>query len=638
MEMLGFGPKKGAVLMAIPPRAGQDRLDILFPPTVDDPPAQSFELGLVLGGTVSVGTYTAGAIDFLFQALEAWHANAPPHTVMVKAAAGTSGGAVCAAMLGILSSRQVPHISGDQQKLNSDPTPTTNPLWDVWVNDFEISKLLDTTDIVSTEDADAGTGVRPGPQPDGDGTPAQHVPSILNSAMIEKAGADLVALAQSGGAIKRDYFASPFRVAVTVSNLRGIPFAIKAIPTYGQFSGAAFLERDDFAWFAFPNGAAPDDCKREDEFWLSSAPGPGSAGYRTLADFATASGSLPLGLPGRLLARPAEHYLYRPSVRATLAAPGYTVDWTDPDWSELPDVVNSGTYTYTAVDGGCFNNDPVTLVHRALAGLIGRNPQSKSQATRAMLMIDPLADEPAAIPPTGRSVVRVLGELVGMFTNGTRYLTADMDLFRRDDVFSRFQMVPTRPEAGRVGAKALAGSKLQALAGWCAREYRVHDFLLGRANMQAYLASELVLAGDNPLFDKWSPTQRAQFAVDGAGVKIGATAIDPAKPGAYFLPVLPDVTGADAKLPDWPLADVNTTGLQYRISSRLDAVLGQLRADNFTGLLAELAALLAVPAVSNLLASTVVATLCTELREAGLMAPAAVVVAGDQDQPRDGTA
>ncbi len=36
------------------------------------PPPNTFELALVLGGTVSAGAYTAGALDFLIEALDSW--------------------------------------------------------------------------------------------------------------------------------------------------------------------------------------------------------------------------------------------------------------------------------------------------------------------------------------------------------------------------------------------------------------------------------------------------------------------------------------------------------------------------------------------------------------------------------------
>lgn len=603
--------------MPIPPRAGADRLAQLFPAVIPPPPAQTFELGLVLGGTVSAGTYTAGALDFLLQALEAWNAHPAPHQVVIKTAGGASGGAVCTAILGILSSRVVPHVSGDQSALVENTATTGNPLWDLWVNSFEITKLLSTSDISADQDTDAGTGITPGAPPAGDGTPVQHVPSLLNCQMIDDAGRGLVEFASAPDATPRPYFAAPFRVVVTLANLRGLPFAIKAIPAYGQFTGAAYLQRDDFAWFAFPNGTAPAAEKREDEFWLSAGVGGGIVGYQTLADYATASGSMPVGLVARMLTRPAEHYLYRPFVRPRPDPPGFSVEWIDPDWSELPDAFESGIYHFTAVDGGCFNNDPVGLVHRALGGLVGRNPRGSSQATRAILMIDPLADQPTAIGASGRSLVRVAGGLVGLFVGGAHYLTADMDLFRDEDVFSRFQMVPTRPELGRVGEQALAGASLAALAGWCAREFRVHDYLLGRANMQAYLRSELVLAGDNPLFHNWPPGLRQDHAVDASGMRVAVDVTTPA--GSYFLPILPDLTETLAPLPDWPIGALDPSTLHDPIVRRLEAVLGTLRADNLQGALNEVVAWAAVPGSSKLAATAVVSKLTAELQKAQLL-------------------
>src|SRR5438093_8248516 len=71
-------------------------------PKVDD---RTFELALVLGGTVSAGAYTAGALDFLIEALDAWtqlrdrgNGAAPQHKVVLRVVTGTSGGGVIAAI------------------------------------------------------------------------------------------------------------------------------------------------------------------------------------------------------------------------------------------------------------------------------------------------------------------------------------------------------------------------------------------------------------------------------------------------------------------------------------------------------------------------------------------------------------
>ncbi len=70
-------------------------------------PPRTFELALVLGGTVSAGAYTAGALDFLIEALDSWtqlrdanNAAVPRHNVVLRVITGTSGGGVCAAIAG----------------------------------------------------------------------------------------------------------------------------------------------------------------------------------------------------------------------------------------------------------------------------------------------------------------------------------------------------------------------------------------------------------------------------------------------------------------------------------------------------------------------------------------------------------
>jgi hypothetical protein len=48
-----------------------EEIDRLFL-RADEPPANTFEIALVLGEAVSAGAYTAGAVDFLIEALDCW--------------------------------------------------------------------------------------------------------------------------------------------------------------------------------------------------------------------------------------------------------------------------------------------------------------------------------------------------------------------------------------------------------------------------------------------------------------------------------------------------------------------------------------------------------------------------------------
>jgi hypothetical protein len=596
----------------LPPR---DTLDDLFPGVTKPPAPGTFELGLVLGGTVSAGAYTAGALDLLVQALDAWHARAtPPHKVSLTVAGGSSGGAVCAALLAVLANRSFPHVTQPAADVAGGGFEIDNKFWNTWVDRFAIARLLDTGDLQSI--IDEGTG-------DADDN-KQHVPSIFNCQMIDAVQHDIATYADSdGNRTERAWVAKPLRVAVTVGNLRGVPYRLEAIHSAAAgYTGAAFVQHDDFAWFAVPCWQSrPEDAdahKRPNEFWVEDV------GYGTLAAWAAASGAMPLGLAARPLTRPLEHYVYRPNVRAVMDAASGTViaatEWPQPDWSEIEEADTSEPYAFTAVDGGTFNNDPVTLVHRAIAGLIGQNPRDPETATRAMLMIDPLADQPTTVARVGRSLLAVAKVMTGSFVGAARYLTADMDLFADENVFSRFQLVPNRDVAGeqRVGERALAGTGMFAMAGWCVRDFRVHDFLLGRANMFDYLNRKFILRGDNTLFDGWqgSPDLIKTFAVTQDGSPFTVT--DAAKRSAYFLPVIPADDEIRPAVPDWPCGKLDPDTIKDGLAKRVRAVLSRLREDNLAGIGPALLAALAGSAIADAIVEVIVTSLKSDLVGNGL--------------------
>ena len=72
------------------PRLSDDVIAQCFPLVRPNPVRPGiFELGLCLGGTVSAGAYTAGVLDFLIEALDAWTRakedkapDAPPHEIV----------------------------------------------------------------------------------------------------------------------------------------------------------------------------------------------------------------------------------------------------------------------------------------------------------------------------------------------------------------------------------------------------------------------------------------------------------------------------------------------------------------------------------------------------------------------------
>src|SRR4051812_25889976 len=84
------------------------------------PPANGsrpFEIGIVMAGAVSAGAYTAGVLDFLIEALDAWHnakaagdLAAPRHEVRLKALTGASAGGITAAVAAVALGERFPPV------------------------------------------------------------------------------------------------------------------------------------------------------------------------------------------------------------------------------------------------------------------------------------------------------------------------------------------------------------------------------------------------------------------------------------------------------------------------------------------------------------------------------------------------
>src|SRR3974390_2880921 len=70
---------------------------------------REFQIGLTMSGAISAGAYTAGVLDFLIEALDAWEDarngpdadTVPNHRVGIKVMSGASAGAITAAVSAI---------------------------------------------------------------------------------------------------------------------------------------------------------------------------------------------------------------------------------------------------------------------------------------------------------------------------------------------------------------------------------------------------------------------------------------------------------------------------------------------------------------------------------------------------------
>jgi predicted acylesterase/phospholipase RssA len=523
------------------------------------PDPTTFRIGLTMAGAVSAGAYTAGVIDFLFEALDAWEsakadpgAPVPRHRVSVEVMSGASAGSITAVIAAVLAGRRFPHVRSGTQA-----DRLTNPLYASWVERIDIAQLLG----------------------DGDARADPVLRSALDSSVLPQIGQSAVVDAARLPPAARPWLANPLRAIFTLTNLRGVPYNVDM---KGNAATAhSMMAHSDAMRFAVQTapGAAPP------------AAGPGNTGHEYAVPLAgsvddawpraqqmvwaaLASAAFPIGLKPVELTRDRDDY-----ARRAVLLPGedgrIELRPIDPAWP-------SGTppaYDFVSVDGGAMDNEPFELARAALAGgPLARNPRAGEQADRAVLMVDPFPEgEPQG--PSRLAEVSLFSsplQLLGAYKSQARFKPQEVALALDEDVYSRFLISPSRgAEALRSSGNHLACGALGGFGGFFARAFRVHDYLLGRRNCQRFLQRHFTLPEANPLFaaaSGWTAALKDDYAVPG--------------PRGRELPIVPLVGALFARgegdalpLPDWPFDACDLDALRGPLEARLNVVFKSVTTD-----------------------------------------------------------
>lgn len=523
---------------------GRDVQDLILRPTPPEPGV--FEFALVLGGTASAGSYTAGALDFLIEALDCFtqHSDAPRHKVVLKLIAGTSGGGVTAAIAARALGYRVPPVSP-----GTAPTVrrSGNPLYDIWVERLRLERFLDTADLSG--------GVR----------------SLLSGEPIAQGVDDVTGFGTNAGdpppqIPPRAWLGAPLRLILTFTNLRGLPDTL----AFGHGLSQTYLDHADHARFAVVYPGQAIGPILPDEFVLNfdDTRLPNIASWQTLGDFAQATSAFPLGFPAVVLTRPRAHYAHRlvplpPGTGGKVHLRRQISAWpgtANPD-PLAPDIA----YHCLAVDGGAANNEPIELGRTGLAGLLGRNDRDAATANRAVILIDPFAGAADAGPESWTDLLTTAGAIEDTLVQQARYDTRDLLLAADPTVSSRFMLTPRRTAAdGTVltGARAIASGGLRAFIGFACPDFMRHDYLLGRRDCQRFLREEFVLDPDNPLFDppRWTGAQKRDTWF---------LYTDP--DGKPWLPIIPLVGSAaiPEPTPTWPRGAFNPETVRDAVRARV---------------------------------------------------------------------
>lgn len=522
-----------------------------------------FDIGLVQAGAISAGAYTAGVIDFLIEALDAWEdakargdKDVPHHRVRLKLISGASAGGMTAALSAVAFYSEIEPVHLNEPA----PAPARNRLYDAWVRQVDISRLLGTADL------------------EGD----QPVTSLLNAV-------DLLAIAHDGlrtkrRATTRPYVADPLVLLMTVANLRGVPYG------FGLYQSGDYKMRnhmDEMRYSISPNGrGCVPGTLCLDPGALFANPDTLPAAWEAFVTAALASGAIPLVLATRHLSRQATDYDPCPCELIGCA----------PTWGGPP----PNPYRFLAVDGGLMNNEPLQLARAYLAGSVEtHNERCGMMADRAVVLIDPFPNEEACETTYAEDdrLFSVAAQMFDALKNQARFHALDMELIADPNVFSRFAISPIRRDsAGKPMTPAMCAEYLGGFGGFLKEAFREHDFHLGRQNCQAFLRHHFSLPEQNPLFanDSGSASRERYYVRDENGAVVWTTIAQPRRDGyagdceahaeaahaegqpTRMLPIIPLMAPLNQPLPmpPWPdgLTPVEWKTIEEQIATRIRKV------------------------------------------------------------------
>lgn len=459
-------------------------------------PSRAFYLGLNMSGAISAGAYTAGVMDFLIEALDAWSAErarqktafggdfdqwtVPAHAVSLAVMAGASAG-------GMVSAIAAAALCQDIEPVRAIPKQEpANPLYQSWVAGIDASHLLGNEDLSA---------------------PGASVQSILDSSVIDRIASDAVRIVRPLAA-RRSWVHPGLKVALTLTNLGGIPYAIEeGSSAETQTLNHADRRRFEVRW----DGVfTPGDC-------VPLSP-ESSQNWDQLAAAAKATGAFPLMLKPREIERAAGEYNHRRWAVSTDQpnAGGdcqcFAYDPMPPNWT----AADNASFTTLNVDGGVTDNDPFACAHDELMLLDppcdnGHAPRSSLEADRAVINVAPFLSAPTyqfgAKPDAG--LLPAFGALISTLVNQSRIQGENIRLTRDPGTFTRYAIAPSIDDAT---VSALASATLGAFGGFIARAFRDHDFQLGRRNCQRFLQLHFALPLDNVVMRDTAPSSAAARA------------------------------------------------------------------------------------------------------------------------------
>ena len=441
---------------------------------------KSFRIGLSMAGAVSAGAYTAGVVDYLLEALENWQkakdlglSGVPQHEVHIEVMSGASAGGMTAVLTAAAIRRDFPPVH--QRNYTTDASKK-NPLYDTWVNLTEDSKSDMMDQMLATED------ILGSPE----SNPLKEVRSVFNSLFVEKIARQIFDATVKAPQMNRPYFANDYELLTTLTNLRGFNYELEFFTATGLREDRMIGHKDLFHFQHNPSGTYKNDGKIP--FHLNSEEG---LNKNLLMDAAIATGAFPVGLAPRLVTRDPKYVNDNQLLKISHGKACIVDPLTD--------------YSAVCVDGGIINNEPYDLTEtiltsrrrealkRSRKGLAMKHfhlPRNATDFDTTILMIDPFPNYDDKPPENYFGLQSVKTNILQLFATMRQQLLVKSDLLERaynDNDYTRFMIAPVRSKNGISQKYSLACGALGGFGGFFGKQFRIHDFMLGRRNCQRFI-------------------------------------------------------------------------------------------------------------------------------------------------------
>jgi len=453
-----------------------------------------FELGLAFTGTVSAGAYAGGVIDFIIEALEEWQkekdANraqfgdnysqwkVPWHNVVIKGLSGASGGGVSCGLILNTIGKQFDHVHTP-----ADAESAHNDFYNAWVEQLGIEQLLAIDDLTGGE-----------------------IKALLNADAIPAIADKLLVNDNFGNNFPRPYIDGNLIAMLTLTNLRGIPYILQFKSILQQ--NIIYYRNTDYAKFEL----ATNNASVHPDAILIPYDTSGVAfanGYSLLK----AACLCTCAFPGAFKAQP----FNQPS----------TVYAARPDGKNI-NPLNKPAYSFLSSDGGVLNTEPFMLLHDAITPTATggtyddkHNPRSPQDVVRSIIMVAPLEvaevfDEDG-YDITKDGLLSIIKPVIFAMRQDALFSDEEISLAFNEDIYSRFMISPVRnslPTANDVITPAITGTSVGTFGAFLSKDFREHDYFLGRRNAQQFFRRHFAVPVDeasaNPIFGPLNI--RAQFS------------------------------------------------------------------------------------------------------------------------------